>query len=59
MWELRNPIKTPLTLLTMMFGYTVLKGMFGWEAEDEVLFFVGMTQLVAIIWMWVVYDRRM
>ena len=58
MWELRNPIKSPLTILTLTFGFSFLSGVFGW-GDDSQVFVIGVIQLVAIIWMWLVYDKRM
>lgn len=57
MWEYRNPIKSPLILLTVLFGYSFLAGVFGWETEQGALAMIGFGELIAIIWMWVVYNR--
>lgn len=57
MWEYRNPIKTPLTILTLSFGYSILAGVFGWEVEQGAAFVLGLTQTGSLIWMWIVYNR--
>lgn len=56
MWELRNPIKTPLTILTFAFGYSVFAGVFGWETDQGAAFLIGLAELGSIMWMWVVYN---
>ena len=56
MWEYRNPSKTPLTILTLSFGFSFLSGVFGW-GDDSQAFVVGVVEVIAIIWMWIVYKR--
>lgn len=51
-------MQTPLLLLTLTFGYNFLAGVFGWGTEDSMGFVIGLVQFVTLIWMWVVFDRR-
>lgn len=57
MMEYRNPIKTPLVILTLTFGYSFLRGVYGWEIEDSMAATIGIVQVISLVHMWVVYNK--
>jgi hypothetical protein len=47
-------IKSPLWIFTSVYALSFLDGMFGWGFDDGAYLVLGLAQLAAIIWMWVI-----
>ena len=49
-------IKTPLWIMTITFATSFFDGAFGWGLQDETYVMMGIAQIVAIIWLWVLVN---
>jgi hypothetical protein len=47
-------IKSPLIMMTLVFVISFLDGMFGWGFDEGAYMVMGLIQITAIIWMWIV-----
>lgn len=50
-------IIVPLWLLTIAFTIAFLDGLMGIGLSNDVYFFLGLGQLVAIVWAWRIYAK--
>lgn len=47
-------IKIPLWIMTIIFVLSFMDGAFVWGLDDGTYIIFGLTQIVALIWMWVI-----
>ena len=51
-------MKTPLTIMSTMFGLAFLDGAFSWGLSDGFYTFTGLVMIIGVIWMWFIELRK-